>query len=172
MNAKRTATIVLGGGALAAWLAGAATSNRPLPDPIVRRSTPIDAHNQDLAGEIARLHDRLRPTTPPRAPGRNLFRYNASPAPAVPAAALAARPALIEAPPATAPLPALQLSGLAEDPGPDGPVRMAFISGSGQLYMVKIGDQVTPRYRVTQIGADVVELLDVTDQSKRRLAMR
>jgi hypothetical protein len=31
---------------------------------------------------------------------------------------------------------------------------------------------VTPRYRVARISADVVELIDVLDNSTRRLALR
>lgn len=172
MHLKRTATIVVAGGALAAWFAGAATSNRPAPDPIVPRHPAIDARGADLAGEIARLHEHLRPSTTPRAPARNVFRYHAAPA-AAPAALAVPKPAIVEA--AVAPKPALppfRLSGIAEDEGPDGPIRVAIISGDGQLFMVKVGEAVTPRYRVVQIAADVVELLDLQDNSTRRLALK
>lgn len=173
MHVKRTASIVLGGGAIAAWLAGAATSNRALPDPIVPPAAPIDARGSDLANEIARLRERLRPAAAPRTPGRNLFTFRAAAAPA--AAPAPSRPALIEssaARPADA-LPPLKLSGVAEDPGPDATVaRTAFISGAGQLFMVKQGDQVTERYRVATITSDAVELLDLTDNTTRRLVMK
>jgi hypothetical protein len=172
MHVKRTVTIVLIVGALAAWLAGAATSNRAAPDPILPQRAHIDARGADLANEIARLHEHLRPATTPRAPGRNVFRYSTAPAPSLPPAA--ARPALVEAPaaPKAPPMLPLKLSGIAEDPGPEGPVRVAIISGEGQLYMVKVGEQVTPRYRVMQIASDVVELLDLEDNTTRRLALR
>ena len=173
MHVKRTATIVLAGGALAAWLAGATTSNRALPDPIVPRRTPIDSRGADLAVEIARLREHLTPASTPRAPGRNVFRYHAAPVaaptalrPAVPAAAAA-----LAVPRPSSLLP-LKLSGIAEDQSPDGPVRVAIISSDTQLYLVKIGELVTPRYRVTQITADVVELQDLEDHSTRRLALR
>ena len=65
-----------------------------------------------------------------------------------------------------------KLAGIAEDAGADGPVRTAIISGGGQLFMVKEGETVTPRYRVAKISADVVELTDVIDNSVRRLALR
>jgi hypothetical protein len=171
MHVKRTVTIVLGGGALAAWLAGAATSNRAVPDPIVPRPTHIDARGADLANEIARLREHLRPASTPRAPARNVFRYSATPPPPLPPPA--SHPALVEAPLAPKPvLLPLRLSGIAEDAGPEGPVRIAIISGDGQLYMAKVGDLVTPRYRVTQIAAEVVELLDLEDSSTRRLALK
>ncbi len=168
---KRTATIAVVGGALLSWLAGAATSNRPIaPVPVVQRA-PIEARGAELAGEIARLHERLRPTATPRQPGRNLFVFHAAPArgalPVVPSS-----PALSEALPAVAAQPSVKLVGLGEDAGPDGPVRTAFISGEGQLFIVKEGENVTPRYRVVKISEDVVELVDLTDNTVRRLALR
>ncbi len=171
MNLKRTATIAVVGGALLAWLAGAATSNREIaPVPVVQ-SAPIEARGAELASEVARLHDRLRPSASPRQPGRNLFTFHAPPArqmPPVPAPIAA----LGEAAPTPLAQPALKLAGIAEDAGPDGPVRMAFISGEGQLFMVKEGEAVPLRYRVARISADVVELTDVGDGTTRRLALR
>jgi hypothetical protein len=173
MNLKRTATIAVVGGALAAWLAGAATSNRAIPPPIVAPAAPIDARGAELAGEIARLHERLRPTATPRQPGRNLFVFHAAAPRAAAPVAPAAKPALSEALPAfTPPQPSLKLAGIGEDAGPDGPLRIAFITGEGQLFMVKEGENVTPRYRVTKISADVVELLDLSSNTPRRLALR
>jgi hypothetical protein len=172
MNVKRTATIVLCGGALAAWLAGAATSNRTIPDPVAPRALPIDARGTALAGEIAKLHERLRPAAMPHTPGRNLFAFRA--AAAAPPTAPAPRAAITEiplAPPGPA-QPALKLAGISEDPGADAPLRMAFISGDGQLFMVKEGEAVTPRYRVARIASDGVELTDLIDGSSRRLVMR
>src|SRR5262245_14627227 len=77
MNLKRTATIGVVGGALAAWLASAATSNRPVPRPVVIPTPPIDLRGAELADEIARLRERLRPTTTPSQPARNLFTFRA-----------------------------------------------------------------------------------------------
>ena len=171
MSFKRTATIAIIGGAFIAWLAGAATSNRPLP-PLPRMApTPVEARGAELADEIARLHERLRPSTAPRQPARNLFAYRAAARPLPPQPA-APRPTLAEAPPLAPPLPPLKLAGIGEDEGADGPTRIAFISGDGQLFMVKEGEMVTPRYRVARISADVVELQDVDDKSTRRLALR
>src|SRR5262245_61529810 len=133
MQVKRTAAIVLGGGALAAWLAGAATSNRALPDPIVRRPPAIDARGENLAHEIERLHERRRPSESPRTPSRNLFTFRAAAPRVVAPTQPALPPAIVEPPAPVRPAePALKLSGIAEDPGPDGPIRIAFISGEGQ----------------------------------------
>ena len=171
MNLKRTATIVVVGAVLAAWLAGAATSNRALPSPIAVQASPIEARGEELAKEIARLHERLRPTASPRQPGRNLFAFTATHGRPAAAPVVESRPAIVEAPAAPA-QPALKLAGIAEDSGPDGPERTAFISGPGQLFMVKVGENVTSRYLVARISADVVELKDLADGSIRRLAMK
>ena len=175
MNVKRTATIAVVGGALAAWLAGAATSNRSMPPPIVTETAPIDARGAALANEIARLHERLRPSATANQPARNLFVFHAAaPRPAAPIP-VAPKPALSEAAP-LAPVvaqPALKLAGIAEDPGPNGTTeRTAIISGDGQLFMVKEGENVTPRYRVVKISPDVVELADTVDASTLRLALK
>ena len=172
MNLKRTATIVVVCAVLAAWLAGAATSNRALPPPILTQPQPIEMRGAELASEIARLHERLRPSASPHQPGRNLFTFRST-HPRPPAAPIVAesRPALVEAP-AAVPAPLLKLSGIAEDVGADATERTAITAGIGQLFMVKEGDNVTPRYRVTKISAEAVELADVTDGTIRRLALR
>ena len=173
MNLKRTATIGAIGGALAAWLASAATSNRPVPRPIVTRTPPIDLRGAELADEIARLRERLRPTTTPSQPARNLFTFRPPRArAAAPQIAAPAPAAIVEAPAPQPAQPPLKLAGIAEDPGPDGPIRIAIISGDGQLFMAKEGDAVTLRYRVAKISSEVVELTDLTDNSVRRLALR
>ena len=173
MNFKRTTTIGVSA-ALIAWLAGAATSNRAISPPAVLHENTIERHGADLAIEIERLHERLAPAVSPRAPGRNLFTFRvAAPRAVTPAPSTAAAASTIaQSVPAPMSLPPLKLSGIAEDPGDDGPVRLAFISGGGQLFMVKEGETVTPRYRVAKISADVVELTDLIDSSVRRLALR
>jgi hypothetical protein len=173
MTLKRTATIVVVGAVLAAWLAGAATSKRMIPPPIVTTPQAIDARGADLTNEIARLRDRLRPTAVPVQPRRNLFTFRSNssnpiplPAPATPSIPLeqaAPRPSE----------PPLKLAGIAEDGDPQTPERTAIISGAGQLFMVKVGDSVTPRYRVARISSDGVELSDMTNPGiVRRLIMR
>src|SRR4051794_40365428 len=98
MNLKRTATIVVVGGALLAWLAGAATSNRETEPAPILRVPPIDSRGAELASEIARLHERLRPTVPPSTPGRNVFLFRAAPPRAVPPPMPPPAAAVIEAP--------------------------------------------------------------------------
>jgi len=174
MSLKRTATIVVVGAALAAWLAAAATSgNRGTIDPIVAKPRLIDKSGEALASEISRLHEHLRPAAVPRQPGRNLFSFALHQPRPVPAAPPVSKPAVTEAPAEVRPAaPALKLSGIAEDATADGVVRTAIITGSGQLFLVKEGENVTPRFRVAKISSDVVELSDLTDGSALRLALK
>jgi hypothetical protein len=173
MNLKRTATIGAVGGALAAWLAAAATSgSRDVAVPREVKVAPIETRGAELASEIARLHDRLRPSSSPRQPARNLFQFT-SQKPRPPAPVVTALPALTEAAITSAPLlPPFKLSGIAEDPGPDGEIRTAIISGQGQLFLVKEGEMVTSRFRVARISADGVELVDVSTNAVLRLVMK
>jgi hypothetical protein len=172
MNLKRAATIVVVGGALLAWLAGAATSNRAIAPAPLLTVPAIDMRGAALEKEIARLHERLRPSATPNQTGRNLFTFRSARVRETPSSVVAPQPTLVEAPPLPPPLPPLKLAGIAEDPGADGPARTAIITGAGQLFTAKEGENVTARYRVVKISADVVELLDLTDNSVRRLALR
>jgi hypothetical protein len=173
MNLQRATTLVVVGGAFAAWLAAAATSGiHDVPSPSVSRPSPAETRGAELAAEIARLHERLRPTTLPRH-GRNLFEFASTRPASAPVAhtTALAEPVPMPAPSAPAP-PPLTLVGVAEDAGPDGLVRTAIISGLGQLFIVKEDEAVTLRYRVARISADVVELADESDGSVLRLALR
>jgi hypothetical protein len=161
MNAKRAAVLVIALGALAAWIAAAATSGVRDVRPVARFTPPpIDASGAALDAEIARLHDRLRPTASPRL-GRDLFQFTARPRVA-PQAIPPAPPPI----PAPAPAPALPppptLIGVAQDGSEGGAVRTAIISTPGQLFLVKEGDEVTSagaRYRVTKISEAAADLI-------------
>jgi hypothetical protein len=172
VNLTRAAAILAGVAALAALVAGAATARHDVPKPVVFRPAAIDRHSADLAKDIARLHERLRPDAAPRPQPRNLFSFHtarAVPAPAAPES----RPAPVEAPvPAAPPSTPFKLVGIAEDPGANGPIRTAFISAEGQLFMAKEGEAITARFKVTKISADVAELTDVTDGSTHRLQLK
>src|SRR4051794_27781826 len=120
MNLKRTAAIVVVGLALVAWFSAAMTPVRHGPTSLSPTNTrALDASSAELAGEIARLHERLRPDAPLRQPSRNPFAF----AVAAPRTMMSIdeRPAISEA--AARPTrsqPVLKLSGIAEDAGPSG----------------------------------------------------
>jgi hypothetical protein len=175
MNLKRVLTLTVVGGALAALIAGAATTGyhrAPITPPHRSQTDKADRSSATLAVEIARLHERLRPTAAPEQPSRNLFTFRSSrrstrlydvePPP------VAAEPA---APVVETPAP-LELIGLASDGVDTALVRTAILSGFGQLFLAKEGEAVTERFRVTRIGADVVELSDTQSPTPVRLALR
>jgi hypothetical protein len=170
MNVTRTAAFVLAGGALAAMIAGATTAGRrPITIPAPTRPSAAELKGEQLAVEIARLRERLRPTTSPST-ARNLFRFGAAGRAAEPRrTATDPPPSIVTPPPVVAP-PA-RLVGLAEDPSDSGPVRTAIISAFGDVFLVKPGDTVTTRFRVVDVSGEGVTLVDLTDGSTIRLVL-
>ncbi len=168
MNVKRTLSLGLGGGAVAAWLAAAATSgSRPIARQPLVAAHAIETSGARLASELSRLHERLRPTTTPLQ-SRDLFRYASHPS----SATLAAPRAQSAPAPEPAPIaPVLKLVGIAEDGADAAVVRTAILAGFGDLFLVKEGEVVTPRYRVSRISSDAVELVDSLDQTTLRLGL-
>lgn len=172
MDLKRAATIVVVGVVLGIWLAAAATSGGRRNAAVADLRVPtVDVRGATLSGEITRLNERLRPTTSPHG-NRNLFQF-AGARPRSTAVVVAPKPALSEAAAAPAPLPPMiKLVGIAEDEGPNGPVRTAILSDAGKLLFVKEGETATSRYRVVKIAEDVVELADTLAGSTIRLPLR
>jgi hypothetical protein len=174
MSPKRSVWLVVGGAALAAWIAAAATSAPPQTADVPVRATVPDRRSQELAAEVARLHSWLQPQPRPSEHGRNLFEFGGRAA-AMRPAAIAPRVDTAEAAAVPAPAPAapvFTLDGIAEDPGAGGPVRTAIISGLGQLFLAREGDALTSRYKVLRISADVVELSDTTTNTTLTIALR
>jgi hypothetical protein len=109
----------------------------------------------------------------PRDGGRNPFRFAGDtraprePAPAVPASRLTApeQPAVPSA-------PLVSLIGVAERTVNGRTVRVAVLLMGGKVLYASTGERVGGRYEVTGVGADAVELTDLTDGSTRRLGLR
>jgi hypothetical protein len=57
-------------------------------------------------------------------------------------------------------VPVLALVGVAENGGPDGPTRTAIVSGLGQLFLVKEGEEIAGRFKVVRIGPDATSMID------------
>ncbi len=135
-----------------------------------------DALAVEVRSEAARLHARMADAPVPSANPRNPFAFNAATRASHAAAAHEGMVAAAVAPdsaPAVAPGPSLLLMGIAEEASPSGPRRTAIIGGDADtIYMVVEGDSVAGRYKVTKIGADAIELEDVTTKAPRRLALR
>jgi hypothetical protein len=158
---------------LAVWLAAATVGNRRSYDAPASHSAVtarMELVSSGLTVETTHLGDHRYPAIV--RPSRNPFQFRSRPAPVMRPARVAevVSPAISE-PPAP-PRPELKLAGIAEDPSGGGPVRTAVISGMGQVFLVKEGDQVTARFRVARIAADAVELIDSSDGSSWRLALR
>src|SRR5262249_4641561 len=115
MNVKRTAMIGVAAVAVAVWISAATTSNMRTVAPVVpTKPNVVDKSGAELAVEIQRLHERLRPGDAP-VHARVLSGYAAkTPAPAPTATAV---PTASAAPSAQAPLAQLvaplKLEGLA-----------------------------------------------------------
>jgi len=173
MNVKRTAMIGVAAVAVAVWISAATTSNVRTVVPVVpAKASVVDKSGAELAVEVKRLHERLRPSDTP-VHSRDLFRYAGKGSASAAAVVTAAPPAPAVQEQAFAPLVApLKLEGLAEDQGDQGPVRTAIISGFGDIFLVKVGDSVTSRYRVAKITPDAVELTDLSNNTPLRLALR
>ena len=176
MNVTRTLALGLVVAGVAVLVAGAATSGgrrAPLTPPV--KTAPLEASGAALEAEIARLHERLRPTAVPQVPARNLFAFRSSQdrgvsAPDPPPPAPAPAPAATSGSPVQ---PNLKLIGIAEDLGAEGAVvRTAIVSGSGQLHFAKEGEMVTDGYRVAAISVEAVELTDLSTNQPVRLVMK
>jgi hypothetical protein len=172
MNLKRVFAFALVGGALAALIAGATTTGygrAPLAPTRDKRGGKSDLSGAALAVEIQRLHERLRPSTPPEQPSRNLFEYRARRS----AAPIEVQPTVVSPSTANAVVaPPLELVGIATDGAGDATVRTAILSGFGQLFLVKEGERVNDRYRVVRIGADAVELAAADQAAPIRIALK
>jgi hypothetical protein len=174
MDLKRSSAIAAGCGVLAVWLAAAATSGpRSRSAPIEIKSHAIEERGNELASEVARLRERLRPTTAPLQ-SRDLFHYSQLRPGSASDGATAAQPRELPALPAPSAVlpPSLRLLGIAEEDMTDRPVRTAIISSAGALLLVKVGDSVSDGYRVVAISSEAVELTAGSDAATLRLTLK
>jgi hypothetical protein len=173
MISSRAVTIVVGAGLLAAWFA-AANGSRPAAPRTPLRPTPPDPQLQQiqrLLEETNRLHGALASMAAPRQPARNPFQFDAPDARSGERGATALDESGARAPgaaPAEAAVPSLNLEGVADD-GQDG--LTAIIAGGGRLFLVRVGDLVTARYRVKRVSAGAVDLEDLTGGPVVRLEL-
>src|ERR1700694_3859510 len=80
MNVKRVLALGVVGAALIAWFAAASTTgNRRVVEPVARNSAAVELRGAELAAEITRLRERLRPTATTQSPRRNLFEFSRRP---------------------------------------------------------------------------------------------
>lgn len=169
MKPTRAAAYVLGGMLLAAWLASAAGVVGGPPVPTVETRSPdsvqLDALAVDVESQTLRLRQRMATAPAPRPTIRNPFEFVVvEPRPPVSERKPVATAFTIDAPPE----PNLVLIGMAED----GSTRTAMIQSGDELVMAAEGQTIVARYRVTKVGADAIELVDLVTGTTRRLFLR
>lgn len=169
MSPTRAAAYLGGGMLLAAWLASAAGVGGPPSIPPVASRSPeavqLDALASDVQSQALRLRQRLAAAPAPRATIRNPFEFVASqPPPSANVRRAAPTPPVVDVPPE----PNLVLIGVAED----GSTRTAMIESGDDLVMAIEGQTIVSRYRVVQVGADAIELVDLVTGTTRRLFLR
>jgi hypothetical protein len=67
--------------------------------------------------------------------------------------------------------PSITFLGVAEDTPGTNPVRTAILSFGGDLLLAKEGELIGDRYRLIEIGTDVVELQDSRDSRTFRIVL-
>ncbi|HXG56949.1 MAG TPA: hypothetical protein VNJ03_16340 [Vicinamibacterales bacterium] len=180
MNASRLVAWIAGVGLLGAWFASAAgvprTAGAYRAPQRPAEAAELDRLAADVQAQAGRLRTRLASAPTPQAAIRNPFDFSApAPAPIVRRSpSRVSTPIAIELPAfMAAPEPALELIGIAENQAPKGMVRTAMISSpQGDLLMVTAGQRILGTYDVVAIGADAVELKQVSTGVIRRLALR
>ncbi len=177
MTPARTAAYLGGASLLVAWLSSASgVQPAPTPGPAPRNPevVRVDALGAEVQSQAARLRARMAAAPAARLGTRNPFAFPAAAPPARrPAAAdlpLRTGSAAAEADRAE---PPLELIGVAERTRGGATTRTAIVQAPGdQLFMVTDGQELAGRYRVSAIGADAVELSDLTTGATRRLGLK
>lgn len=175
MSAPRLAAWIFVLAVCTAWLASAAgvgryrAAPRPIPHPAM--DAQLTALAADVQTQGARLRDRLEQAPAPSPRQRNPFSFAPRPLPArEPARPIAVAP---ELPPPAPAEPAVTLLGVAEMPGPAGPVRTAMVTtGGGDLIMVSAGQSLLGRYEVAAVAMDAVQLKEISSGAVRTLVLR
>ena len=107
----------------------------------------------------------------PRPVTRNPFLFASRIPPVVPISSIAPVPEALASAAASAAVP-ITLLGVAEDVNATKVMRTAILSLGGELLLVKEGESIgNGRYRLTQIGADAVDVEDTTDSHTIRIAL-
>jgi hypothetical protein len=150
------------------WLvaSGLAPSRVPATEQV--RPAPA-ADEPERPTPVVRLRRRLATMPEARQRDRDPFHFATRSRSA--ARVATADPPADDPPPVVA-KPQLQLLGIAQDVRDGQPVRTAVIGGMNQVYLVGEGDQMALRFLVKRVGADSVDVEDMTDGTVVTLAWR
>jgi hypothetical protein len=159
-------------GAVAAWVLAAAGEAPALPDAPDLRQAEADAERAAVVeASVARLRARLA-DMPARPEGtRNPFRFEPR---ARQSRSHVSRTVAPDTVAHAAPVarPELRLIGMAEDSHDGTTERTAVVSGLNQVYLVKEGEQIAMRFLVKRVGADAIEVEDLSDGTPITLGLR
>src|SRR5512139_655604 len=175
MTSTRAVAYIGGASLLLAWLASASGVSRQ-PRSASPPSRPGDSAvlqtiATDVQAQAARLRHRLATAPAPQGPVRNPFAFGSREEPDARAARRAAAPIAVEPPPLRVePLPTLL--GIAEQATPAGRIRTAMFSATGDELIMAAEGETVGHYRVTAIGADAVELQDISTGAIRRIVLQ
>jgi hypothetical protein len=151
------------------WLVASGMAPSRVPPGEREIAVPAASDAPDRITPVERLRRRLSTMPGARQRDRDPFHF-ASPPAAAPAASSDALRGRDEQP--AVPKPRLRLLGIAQDVRDGQPVRTAVIGGMNQVYLVGEGDQMALRFLVKRVGADSVDVEDMTDGTIETLAWR
>jgi hypothetical protein len=171
MTWKSTA-LVTGATTLAAWLAAPPLAPTSPPQVAAGRGAPSSAPvTSEIEREADRLAARTRPSTPLAGLERDPFQFGLRRSQASPA-----RRAEFTPPPQVSTpqpeWPAVRLTGIATDMVADVPQRTAIFSGRNGVLLVREGETVLDRYRVTRIDGEAVEITRLEDGLSRQISLK
>lgn len=167
MSSRRVATLVGVCALVVVWLAAAAGTRPGQPAIQVAPRVAVsetDTMADDIQNQAERLRGRLDSAPKPHQSARNPFEFATRGAMPTAGHGADGDPVTSEAVPSVQ-RPPLTLIGVAEYRLPDGVRRTAVISGFGQLFFANEGETVTPRFRVTAVGADSIDVIDLSENS-------
>ncbi len=176
MRVARNVALICGGALLVAWLAAAAGvhfTEVPAPIELPGHDNFVQAPViSGFEGSIENLFGRSAEMPRPTESTRNPFEFASS---FEGTAAGQMDPGV--GPPKGVPqsgelseLP-INLVGIVEYQFPKSVERTAVISGMNELFLVKVGDQITSRFRVVSIHANSFELEDLELETPLRLSL-
>jgi hypothetical protein len=180
MHLSRGVAWIGGAAMLATWFIAAAGQGGSRSTPAViadesRHLTETERAAVEIQQQADRLRSRLVVAPAPSEARRNPFVFRTREVQSARDVSTTPESAAAEPAAAAAPLPEpdpFTLSGVATDENPEGPVRTAVLSGLGDVFLVKAGDIVASRYEIVAVGADAVELKDVTSGRTFRIGLR
>jgi hypothetical protein len=167
----KSTAIISSAGILATWFFSMPPTRPAATGPATPRlrASQTAAATIDIEQEAARLQAHMHQQPRYIEPSRNPFRFGSRPA-ARPAAAPVSTQSVAAVPQPSAP-PRIALDGIAVDNRDGQEQRTAILNTDIGIVLVREGEEVAG-YRVDKIGADLVQLVKVSDGSVLSVGLR